>query len=347
VIDGVKGTAVHLWSGTGKAREGVPSKNLEVRDNIIRNAKAAVDLTNSTDYYVGGNTLVNAPLPDGFASTKQPNQTTGSSRFLASQQYKKLQTILATRPKGYKLYRDTVHPVGLQWIQFDEYSPRDFRSSLAAYRAAGWGALDLYLSDPKGTKISAPEWAAVTRDAKDAKLAHIGTAKIDPAIGALRPYTIKLTNGRRTQEIRGNLLDATWQVKWFRWDDPKIIDPSDEAGWSELFSGRPILEQTSHNPEWGKVWSIPAPDVPVTNYAFVATTRVKMPSGTYKFAANYAGGMRIRIDGKDIINNWKDSPWMQYGESTVEIASGDHEMVVQSYREKGGVFLKFYWGQLK
>ena len=346
VIDNA-GTGVHLWSGTGKAREGVPSTNLEIRDNIIRNVKVAFDLTNSTNYYLGNNTLENAPIPEGLTSTKRPNQTTGLNRFLSSEQNKKLEQILANRPKGFRLYRETGKPTGLQWIQFDEYSPRDFRSSLAAYRSVGWGALDFYLMDPKGTKVTAPDWAVVTRDPKDPKRLHIEPAKSDPALGGIRPYTIKLTKGNNTQEIRGNLLDATWYLKWFRWDTPKKLDPSDDAGWRDLFAGKPILEQTSHNPEWGKIWSILSPDVPSTNYAFIATSRVKIPSGTYRFAANYAGGMKIEIDGKDIVNNWRDSPWMQYGEQTLELSAGEYEIVVHNYREKGGVFLKFYWSQIK
>ena len=341
------GIAVHLHSGLGKAREGFPSKNLEIRGNTIHNAKAAVDLTNSTQYYVGDNEIQNAPLPKGFASTKQPNPTTGLARFLASDQCKKLNEILATKPKGFKLYRETGAPVGVLWIAFDEYCPRDVRTALAAYRTVGWGTVELYVPDVKGTKIEVPDWAAVTPDPKSPNRLRVAVAKPDPAVGELRPYTIKLSNGTRTQEIQGPLLDTTWHLKWFRWDQPKKLALSDDAGWRELFAGKPILEQTSHDPEWGKVWSVPVPTVPATNFALSATTRVKLPAGTYRFAANYGGGMKIQIDGKDLINNWKDSPWMQGGEKIVDLTDGEHEIVVHNYREKGNVVLKFHWGRVK
>jgi parallel beta-helix repeat protein len=346
IVD-TQGIAVHLHAGTGKAREGFPSKNLEIRDNTIRNAKAAFDLTNSTEYYVGNNTVQNAPLPEGLASSKQPNPTTGLDRFLASEQRKKLDEVLATKPKEFKFYRETGGPKGTLWIDFDEYCPRNVRSALAAYRTVGWGALDLYVPDPQGTKIVAPDWAAVTADPKSPNRRHLEVAKPDPAVGGLLPYSIKLTNGNRTQEIQGELLDVTWHLKWFRWDEPKKLDPGDEAGWRGLFAGKPILEQTSHNPEWGKIWPVPVPTVPAINWAMSATSRVKLPAGTYRFLAFYAGGMTIKIDGKDVINNWKDSRWMQGGEKILELTEGEHEIVIQNYREKSYFFLKLYWGLVK
>ena len=126
-IEDTAGTAVHLWSGTDKPHRGWPSKNLEISDNTIRRAGAAVNLANSTDYYVGDNTLEKAPLPKGLTSSKQPNQTTGLACFLASDQRKKLDQILATRPKGFKLYRETGGPVGRLAFKFDEYCPHDVR----------------------------------------------------------------------------------------------------------------------------------------------------------------------------------------------------------------------------
>jgi hypothetical protein len=129
LLEDTGGAAVHLWAAppTDKARSGWPSKNFEIRNNVIRRAGAAVNLTNSTDYYGGDNILERAPLPRGLANTKQPNRTTGLSRFLASSQHKKLDQILAAKPKGFKLYRELGGPVGPQAIQFDEYSPRDVR----------------------------------------------------------------------------------------------------------------------------------------------------------------------------------------------------------------------------
>ena len=64
-IEDTAGTAVHLWAAaaTDKARKGWPSKNFDIRDNTIRRAGAAFNLANSTDYYVGDNTLEKAPVP--------------------------------------------------------------------------------------------------------------------------------------------------------------------------------------------------------------------------------------------------------------------------------------------
>ncbi len=90
-----------------------------------------MNLGGCTNYYFGDNTVEKAPVPKDIKSTKQPIQPTALATFLSSEQKKKLDEILATKPAGFKLYRDTGGPVGEKAYgnkQFwDEYSPRDIR----------------------------------------------------------------------------------------------------------------------------------------------------------------------------------------------------------------------------
>ncbi len=135
VLDGNAGTAVHLWGvpPNDVMRKEWPSTNIEIRDNVIRNCGAAYNLAGTTNFYIGNNTVEKSPLPKDqkFDSTKQPNPTTGLARFLSSEQKKKLDEILATKPAGFKFYRETGGPVGAKVFSdkrfWGEYSPNDLR----------------------------------------------------------------------------------------------------------------------------------------------------------------------------------------------------------------------------
>ena len=345
VLDGNKGTAVRLWAMRGKEREGFPSKNLEIRDNIIRNSPAAIDLTNSTDYYVGNNVVENAPVPSGLSNTKEPNETTAVSRFESSVQHTRLKDILATRPKGFKLYRETGGPCGPEWIQTEEYAPRDFRAGLAAWRTAGWGAIDLFLVSSAGAKIAAPEWTVVTQDPRDPRRFHIAARPLDSDIGEIRDCKIKLTSGKRSQEIGGTFVNTTWKVRWFRWDQPRKLEWNDEAGWRALFAGQPLREENLH--ELGSSFRAdrPAARAQGTSVALTASTRVRFPAGKYKFGSDYFGGLRVFVDGKAVIENWSQSWWTQRGETVVSLTEGVHEITIHYGNEAESTMLKLYWGQ--
>jgi parallel beta-helix repeat protein len=337
--------AVKLYAGQGKEREGFPSKNMEIRDNVIRNSPAAVDLPNSTEYYVGDNRLENAPMPAGFANTKEPNKTTATAKFLASPEYKKLQSILATKPKNFKLYHETNAPLGLEWIQMDGYAPRDFRGQLAAYRAADWGAIELFVFNPQGTKITAPKWAKLVRTAGNPKRIRIEAAAGADGVCEFRSSEIRLTEGKRSQQIAYNFLPAQWKLKWFRWDGPQKLEFKNTEGWKTLLAGSPIAEQTTNTTgSWFKTKPAGVPD---SNIAIQATTRIRVPAGTYRFAADFNDGLKLLVDGKEEITNWQENWWHQFAEKSVDLTAGEHDITVQYARAGGSPLLHLFWCKLK
>ncbi|MGO8689408.1 MAG: alpha-N-acetylglucosaminidase TIM-barrel domain-containing protein [Thermoguttaceae bacterium] len=198
-MEDTAGTAVHLWAAppTDRPRKRWPSKNLDIRDNIIRRAGAAYNLANSTDYYVGNNTLEKAPVPKDLASSKQPNQTTGLARFLSSDQRKRLDEILATKPKGFKLYRETGGPVGQKAFEkgfWDEYSPHDVRGLKKEFVLVRQGA-------PQAVIVVGDKATRTERHAADELVAYVRQLS-----GATLPVTTEgspAARGARRQILIG------------------------------------------------------------------------------------------------------------------------------------------------
>jgi parallel beta-helix repeat protein len=339
IFDSNAGTDLHLWVAQGQPRDNHPSKNIQVRDNVIKNSKRAFDLENSTDYYIGENKLVNAALPAGFANTRNPDARSAMSLFEASPQYKKLSSILAARPKDFKYYRDTPGPFGMRWFKMDEYSPWDFREKLAAESRVGWGGLDLFLFDPQATTVGAKGEVTVERDGQDPHLVHV--IPKNAAAGEIVPYTIEILKGGNTQRLSGDLMAADWRLDWRRWDG--AMAPENKAIWDALFSGPPASSEKAMNTTW-TFGRQPPVSVAGGGYAVQASARIKFPAGTYKFGAGCRGGLRILIDGKPLATAWR--PWSnaQPGGS-VELAEGVYEVVLQHAHGAGPTEMRLFWSR--
>jgi parallel beta-helix repeat protein len=335
---------VHLWATPKKPCEDYPSRNLEIRGNEIRRSPGAVDLTNSTDYYVGENTLEDAPLPEGLANTKSPDAVTALDRFLGSAQHKKLQEILSTQPAGFRLYRDTDGPRGYEWTQMDDYAPRDFRGQLAAWRKDGWKAVELFIFDPGGTVVKTPEWAKVTRGAADPRIVRIELGPEAP-MGQAHELEVTLTSEGRQRVIREILIEAEWTLKYFRWDEALAYD--DDTGWDAVFSGKPVLErQAREKPGWHMQFGLPGLPELERFFAVSASTRIRLPAGTYKFAADFAGGLKILVDGREIARDWGAKRYSLV-EGTIGLPAGEHDLEFRLCSGTGRTMLHLYWGRIK
>jgi parallel beta-helix repeat protein len=339
IFESNAGTDLHLWVPEGQPTDKHPSKKFEVRGNVIINSKLVFDLESSTDYYIGDNKLINAALPEGLVNTKPPDAKSAMSLFEASPQYRKLLNILATRPKDFKFYRETTGPFGMRWFRMDEFSPRDFREELAAESSVGWSGLDLFVFDPKATRISAKGKVTVERDGQDPHLMHL--APTNAAASELVPYMIEFVKGKKSQTLAGELMAADWKLDWYRWDGK--IAPENDAAWDALFSGNPASSERTPNTTWTLNRKPPAP-VASGGYAVQASARIKFPAGTYEFAAGCRGGFRILIDGKPVVRAWR--PWgnAQPGHA-VNLTEGVHDVVIQHAHAAGPTEMRLFWSR--
>lgn len=337
-IADTEGPAIRLWGEETVPGAGFPSTDVEIRGNVIRNASAAYDLANTTDYLIVDNSTESAPVSADAAGTKQPDDISATERFLASPAFQRLKAIVDSKPEGFRLYRDAGLPLGIEWVQLDDYAPRDFRCALAAYRQAGWGALEVFVIDPERTTVEVPVWAKLTRKPDDQHRCRIEAAVAD---GRLRNCDIAVIRGDRRQTLSGHLVAATWTLKWH---DLNGAVPMDAPGWESVFAGTPVLEQMSlAEPEWPlQPAKSLAVGVPADYYALEASTRVCLPAGKYALAGHFtSGGLRMLVDGRMVVNNWEHNRY-GFAEGSVDLAEGEHEITVRYYKGEGRVRLTLY-----
>lgn len=106
--------------------------------------------------------------------------------------------------------------------------------------------------------------------------------------------------------------------------------------WSAQFysnmtlAGTPVVTRcdSSINNDWGQ--AAPAAGVPVDQFSVRWTRTATFAAGDYKFDMTGDDGIRIKLDGENILDGWKDQGATSYT-VTKAVTAGSHTVVVEFY----------------
>lgn len=104
---------------------------------------------------------------------------------------------------------------------------------------------------------------------------------------------------------------------------------------NDSLAGTPtvVRMETSLNHNWGV--GSPAPEIQADHFSARWTTTVDLPAGTYKFTATADDGMKVWVDGNQIIDMWYEHPPLTIV-SYVDLSAGSHSIQVD-YFDLGGI----------
>lgn len=335
---GMGRAAVALWSSDNWLNDLHPSRDIEIRDNRIQDCRRAFHLKFSTGVSAGGNEITNAPGADFDFVPRPPARAL--EKFKASKDHARLQEILAARPKDFAFYRDQKGPRGIDWIRTDDFSPRDFRGGIVAWRKKDSCTLEVFPLESADLEFKKPGWITVEKDAGGGT--WIMTARPARGPGDVKGYTVEVRQRGRTQVLTGSFITAQWDVRWYRWDRPEKLAYGDRAAWKRLFRSRPIHSQTARGVSKA-LWARGFPEgVPQGHFALVARTRIRLPGGRYCLSTLSDDGLRVFLDGKEVISRWNHhGPTPDRTE--VKIRRGVHEFIIHYCQQTGASALEFGW----
>lgn len=119
--------------------------------------------------------------------------------------------------------------------------------------------------------------------------------------------------------------------------------------WAEYFDnprleGRPIrsVREESINYDWGH--NAPLAEVPADHFSVRWSTETYFEGGDYTFTATVDDGMRLWIDGKLVIDQWRMQKATTFTRR-IELKEGKHS-IQMSYFEKGGSAVAMLWWRL-
>ncbi|MBX4215402.1 hypothetical protein KW797_00405, partial [Candidatus Parcubacteria bacterium] len=91
-------------------------------------------------------------------------------------------------------------------------------------------------------------------------------------------------------------------------------------------------------------WGMGSPDASIAPDTFSAIWdgNFTFEEGTYDFAVTADDGVRLRVDGNLIVNQWQDQPATTY-HGSVALARGTHAIHVEYYEASGNASMKLSW----
>ena len=108
-------------------------------------------------------------------------------------------------------------------------------------------------------------------------------------------------------------------------------------------AGTPLLTRTEAvDFNWGN--AVPGPGLPADNFSVRWTGTLTIPSsGTYRFRTNSDDGVRLWVNGTQLINNWTDHAPTLNTSNGVSLASGRRTVTLEYYERGGGAVMQLQW----
>ncbi len=172
------------------------------------------------------------------------------------------------------------------------------------------------------------------------------------------PYMLSAAQGEFEQDIRGTIVNATWDVVFFPWEapDPPADDsgtprtPPDLDAWRALALGPGAVTMKTRRLAFRHGHAGPsdssgnevlkAARLPRDYFGMIARTRLPLRAGTWRITTTSDDGVRVLVDGKAVIENWTHhGPTRDSGEFTVD-ADGAVEIVVEHFEIMGFAVLE-------
>ena len=333
---------IHLWGGpTGDFAQkpwakanGTESKDNVVAGNRFAHDELAFHLRGRNELVLGANTLERVEkemLKDEETVIRESAESNDAVEPPVYTAYGTSRPVEANRMPG-------------RWnIIMTEWGPWDHETPLVRL-AQDDGALvryDVYRL-PAGTEVTVEGRHVTGRlsEPEDPLRARVYTVTADRP--GVHPYTVRLKAANWKQEIRGTLISGIWEVTFFRWD--KTTDPREDLDtWRRLAQGRNAVSGHAKQLSFKYGWSGPSDQnisEPITAaklggdyFGMVASTRLPLSAGTWEFTTLSDDGIRVTVDGRQIIENWawhgptRDTGTLELSEDkTVEIVAEHFEI---------------------
>ena len=154
--------------------------------------------------------------------------------------------------------------------------------------------------------------------------------------------TVSLTAGRHALRVEyfertGNALARFWwerQLAFTGWEGQYFTNPN--------LQGDPALvrDDATINFDWGN--GSPSAAIGGDNLSVRWKRTVAFDAGSYRFYARMDDGLRVRMDGQLLLDEWQDG-----GDRTVatdvELPGGNHQIEVEYYEKSDGALVSFWW----
>ncbi len=242
---------------------------------------------------------------------------------------------------------------GRQNIILTEWGPWDHRTPLvrlvkSAGGSASYEVLKVPAADARVETVGDKVRSELRPVPGKGDESVVAVSAVEPGVHS---YVLKVkAAGKPLAEVRGTLVAAKWRATFFKW--PADVDPrKDLEGYRKLAEGPTAVsdevEELSFKygmrgpSDLGISEKITAARFSQDHFGMIARTRLPLTKGTWEFTTTSDDGVRVRADGRPIIENWAwHGPTRDTGKLTLE-ADRTVEIVVEHFQIDGFAVLEF------
>ncbi len=116
---------------------------------------------------------------------------------------------------------------------------------------------------------------------------------------------------------------------------------------NRTLSGSPAMVRDDGNGllnfDWGSGSPNPSCNLPSDNFSVRWTRTFYVAAGTYTFTATADDGVRVKLDGRTIIDEWRDQAPRTFTSGPIVLSAGNHTVVMEYYENGGGAVAKLAW----
>jgi parallel beta-helix repeat protein len=335
--------AVSLWAnkiepsdwGYPKRRD-TRSRDYRITDNQFTVHRVALRAADTRDALVARNAL--SRVDTGFAVKDSANFRVDQTPTPPQKLDDQLDRLAPPRMSGaIDVNEDALTKRDRSAMIVTEWGPYDWRTPLL------W-PLDSTRAVPLRLRVLGP--AGTWRVASQRGITRL--SKTSGAVGD----TIAITptdDWQLALEYRGRAADtkpyqfsysrfepaARWSVAFHAWSDSTDPRTKPEAFATQL-RGQPLL--TRQMPRLDFMWYRPTiTGIPQTKFAAVATAAVTLPPGTYTLRTISDDGVRVWVDGKQVIDDWS---LHESRVDTAPLTGGTHSLRVEYFQIDGWTELR-------
>ncbi|MCC6286069.1 MAG: right-handed parallel beta-helix repeat-containing protein [Phycisphaerales bacterium] len=212
---------------------------------------------------------------------------------------------------------------GRENIIMGEYFPWDFEAPMLRVRSMGPGehVFEVFGAAPGGVRAEATTPAGSVTCTVEA--APKGAGRHVPVVvriiagAGVTPYALTVRAGKASWERTGAIIGIEWHVRTFAW----TIDPREnEEGWRAEGAGAEARTLPSLNLAYQHAGpkAMGFADAGTDKFGTLASGKVRLGPGTWRIRTLSDDGVRVRVDGAAVIENWTwHGPQSDEGEFTL------------------------------
>lgn len=168
--------------------------------------------------------------------------------------------------------------------------------------------------------------------------------------GALRERTADVALAKGTHTIRVHYYErsgeARVELRWEKISSQAFSDWKGEYWTNRNLDGTPALMRNDKAVQFNWESLSPAVGIPKDEFSARWTRNLSFENGAYRFSAQADDGIRIKVDGKTIINEWHQSNGDDIYTASLDL-SGSHTLTIEYYEAKGLAMIKVWWSRVE